>query len=59
MRNSPSSTFAEREVVVFEAKFNPDAAARFLENPKLLGISLGDSIRGSKGNKGNAQPPPR
>jgi VWFA-related protein len=36
----------DREAVVLEVKFNPDAAARFLENPKIMGISLGKSIRG-------------
>lgn len=38
--------FQEREAIVAEVKFNPDAAARFLENPKLLGISLGGGING-------------
>jgi VWFA-related protein len=38
----------DREAVVLEVKFNPDAAARFLENPKIMGISLGKSIRGDK-----------
>ena len=37
----------DREAVVLEVKFNPDAAARFLENPKIMGISLGKSIRGN------------
>jgi Ca-activated chloride channel homolog len=36
-----------REAVVLQVKFNPDAAARFLENPKIMGISLGKSIRGN------------
>lgn len=43
-------TLQEREAVVLEVKFNPDAAARFLENPKIMGISLGNSIRGGGGN---------
>jgi VWFA-related protein len=42
-------TLQEREAVVLEVKFNPDAAARFLENPKIMGISLGNSIRGNGG----------
>jgi VWFA-related protein len=41
-------TLEEREAVVLEVKFNPDAAVRFLENPKIMGISLGNSIRGNK-----------
>jgi VWFA-related protein len=42
-------TMQDREAVVLEVKFNPDAAARFLENPKIMGISLGNSIRGNSG----------
>ncbi len=44
------ATVAEREAVVVQVKFNPDAAARFLENPKIMGISLGNSIRGGGNN---------
>src|SRR5262245_41295725 len=36
-----------REAVVLEVKFHPDAAVRFLDNPKIMGISLGKSIRGN------------
>jgi VWFA-related protein len=43
-----------REAVVLEVKFNPDAAVRFLENPKIMGISVGNSIRGKKN---GANPP--
>ncbi len=39
-------TFEEREAVVLEVKFNPEAAARFMENPKVMGISIGNTIRG-------------
>jgi VWFA-related protein len=41
----------DREAVVLEVKFNPDKAAQFLENPRIMGISLGKSIRGN--NPGN------
>jgi VWFA-related protein len=44
------ASFQERETVVVQVKFNPDAAARFLENPKIMGISLGGPIRGNAGN---------
>ncbi len=43
-------TMENREAVVLEVKFNPDAAARFLENPKIMGISLGNSVRGGNAN---------
>jgi VWFA-related protein len=49
----------DREAVVLEVKFNPDAAARFLENPKIMGISLGKSIRGDKPGAGAANRTPR
>ena len=41
------ASLGEREALVLQVKFNPDAAARFLENPKIMGISLGNSIRGN------------
>ena len=41
------ATLEDREALVLEVKFNPDAAARFLENPKIMGISLGNSVRGN------------
>jgi VWFA-related protein len=48
-----------REAVVLEVKFNPDAAARFLENPKIMGISLGKSIRGNNPGAVATNRPPR
>ena len=47
----------DREAVVLEVKFNPDAAARFLENPKIMGISLGKSIRGNNAAVASNRPP--
>lgn len=41
------ASLGEREALVLQVKFNPDAAARFLENPKIMGISLGNSVRGN------------
>lgn len=55
------ATIEDREAVVLQVKFNPDAAARFLENPKIMGISLGNSIRGNNNNvanRGGVNPPP-
>ncbi|MBO0856908.1 MAG: VWA domain-containing protein [Chloracidobacterium sp.] len=49
----------DREAVVLEARFNPDAAARFLENPKIMGVSLGKSIRGDKPGAVASNRPPR
>ena len=49
----------DREAVVLEVKFNPDAAARFLENPKIMGISLGKSIRGNNAGAVASNRPPR
>lgn len=44
------ASFDQKEAVVAQVKFNPDAAARFLENPKIMGISVGGPIRGNPGN---------
>jgi len=49
----------DREAVVLEVKFNPDAAARFLENPKIMGVSLGKSIRGDNRGAIASNRPPR
>jgi Ca-activated chloride channel homolog len=49
----------DREAVLLEVKFNPDAAARFLENPKIMGISLGKSIRGNNSGAVASNRPPR
>jgi VWFA-related protein len=46
-------TLNERDAMVAQVKFNPDAAARFLENPKIMGISIGGSVRGNGNNAGN------
>lgn len=49
-------TFDQREAVVLEAKLNPEAAARFLENPRVMGVSLGNSIRGNDARVARAKP---
>ncbi|MFN0110112.1 MAG: VWA domain-containing protein [Blastocatellia bacterium] len=53
------ATLGENEAVVIQAKFNPDAAAKFLENPKLMGISLGGSIRGNSNTATINRPAPK
>jgi VWFA-related protein len=53
------AALGDREAVVLEVKFNPDAAARFLENPKIMGISLGKSIRGNNAAAASNRPPRR
>ena len=49
----------DREAVVLEVKFNPDAAARFLENPKIMGVSLGKLIRAGNNAAVASNRPPR
>lgn len=39
------TTLAEREAAVIEVKFSPDKLVQFLDNPRLMGISLGKSLR--------------
>jgi VWFA-related protein len=34
-------TFSSRHAIIAQAKINPDAAARFLEKPEILGFSVG------------------
>ncbi|HXG64200.1 MAG TPA: VWA domain-containing protein [Blastocatellia bacterium] len=41
-----SVTFDRRQAIVVQAKVNPDAMAKFLEKPEILGISLAGSLRG-------------
>jgi VWFA-related protein len=48
----------DREAVVLEVKFNPDKAARFLDNPKIMGISLGKSLRGDNARAAAPNRPP-
>ncbi len=38
-----SVTFTARQAVVAQAKVNPDALAKFMENPEIFGINLGKS----------------
>ncbi len=43
------TTLEDREAAVIEVKFSPDKMAQFLDNPKIMGISLGKDI--GKGNQ--------
>ena len=36
-----------REAVVMEVKLNPDAVGKFLNDPKVMGVSLAGNIRGA------------
>ncbi|HSE37245.1 MAG TPA: VWA domain-containing protein [Blastocatellia bacterium] len=44
-----SVTISPRQAIVVQAKINPESTAKFMENPQILGISLGggNSINGS------------
>ena len=44
-----SVTISPRQAIVVQAKINPESAAKFMENPQILGISLGggNGIKGS------------
>ena len=44
-----SVTISARQAIVVQAKINPESTAKFMENPQVLGISLGggNSIKGS------------
>ncbi len=40
------ATLGEHEATVVEVKFSPDKMVQFLDNPRIMGISLGGSLRG-------------
>jgi VWFA-related protein len=40
-------TISSRQAIVAQAKINPEAVSKFLDDPKLLGISLGGGLKGS------------
>jgi VWFA-related protein len=44
-----SVTISPRQAIVVQAKINPESTAKFMENPQVLGISLGvgNGIKGS------------
>ncbi len=42
-------TISNRQAIVAQAKVNPEAAAKFMENPQIMGISLGAGGGGFKG----------
>ncbi len=49
------TTLEDREAAVIEVKFSPDKMAQFLDNPKIMGISLGKDIgKGTSSILGNA-----
>lgn len=44
------TTLNEHEAAVIEVKFSPDKMVAFLDNPRIMGISLGKSLRGPADN---------
>lgn len=44
------TTLTENEAAVIEVKFSPDKMVAFLDNPRIMGISLGKSLRGPMDN---------
>jgi VWFA-related protein len=44
------TTLSENEAAVIEVKFSPDKMVAFLDNPRIMGISLGKSLRGQMDN---------
>lgn len=40
-------TISSRQAIVAQARINPEAVSKFLDDPKLLGISLGGGLKGS------------
>jgi VWFA-related protein len=40
-------TFSNRQAIVVQARINPDAVARFMEKPEILGFSLAGSFKGA------------
>ncbi len=40
-------TISARQAIVAQAKINPEAVSKFIDNPKLMGISLGGGLKGS------------
>jgi Ca-activated chloride channel homolog len=40
------TTLSDHEAAVIQVKFSPDKLVQFLDNPRIMGISLGKSLRG-------------
>ncbi|HSE97720.1 MAG TPA: VWA domain-containing protein [Blastocatellia bacterium] len=49
-----SVTFSRRQAIVVQAKVDPQAVMKFLENPQIMGISLADSFKGDSIFAGNS-----